>query len=68
MNQPPKDLFFGLGYDPSRDAKVRHYRRFYDTELEEVDDCLGPTPFNVFGIKRGMSRNIAKQDFSSTDP
>ncbi len=31
-----------------------------------MDDCLGPTPFDVFDIHRGRSRNIAKQDFESS--
>ncbi len=68
VNQPPEDLFFPLGYDPVKDAKIRHYRRSYETELEDVDDCLGPTPFHVFDIHRGRSRNIAKADFENIDP
>ena len=36
--------------------------------MEDIDDCLGPTPFDVFDLRRGQSRNIAKADFHSLDP
>ena len=68
VSPPPADLFYPLGYDPQKDAKIKHYRRSYDTELEEQDDCLGPTPFDVFNIQKGKSRNIAKADFDNVDP
>lgn len=34
VNPPPPDLFYPLGYDPQKDAKIKHYRRSYETELE----------------------------------
>ena len=29
---------------------------------------MGPTPFDVFNVQKGKSRNIAKQEFDNIDP
>jgi hypothetical protein len=44
---PPAALFIGLGWDEDATTKRRHYRRFYNKELEKIKDVLpNESPFN----------------------
>ena len=55
----------GLGYDPQIDSKRRHYRRYYQTELEEVTELIEESPFEEYPIKRGQSRGLSPSLFGS---
>ena len=33
---PPKEVFMELGYDKEPNDKTKHYRKFYDDELENT--------------------------------
>jgi hypothetical protein len=35
---PPKTMFIGLGWDEDSTTKRKHYRQFYDDELEFVKE------------------------------
>ena len=39
-DSPPQTLFIGLGYDDNPEDERRHYRRFYDDELEYVKEIF----------------------------
>lgn len=53
-NIPPENLYIPLGWDPTPESKIKHYRKFYTEELEDVKDIMPiATPFDQFEIKRG---------------
>ena len=59
--KPPESLYIGLGHDenPPED-KVKHYRRYYPDELENVKELLpNPSPFTSYVIKRGQTRGAS---------
>jgi len=45
INIPPKNLFMPIGYNkkkPERkEEEIKHYRRFYNDELENIEDAPG---------------------------
>ena len=45
-----------IGFNQNPEDKIKHYRRFYPDELENIDDMMGDKPFNEFDILRGASR------------
>ncbi len=60
-NCPPESLFLGLGWDENPESKRKHYRRFYNQELETVKEVMPlSTPFDSFEIKKGQSRGATK--------
>ena len=57
INKPPESQYIGLGWDEDSSTERKHYRRFYNDELENVKDVLGiGSPFNTYQITRGQSR------------
>ena len=57
---PPKAMFMTLGWDEDRDTKRKHYRQFFNDELELVTDIFpsvsvfpSVSPFNTYDLKRG---------------
>ena len=47
VDVPPAALFLGLGWDEDRTTVRRHYRRYYNCELEKQKDVLpNESPFN----------------------
>jgi hypothetical protein len=55
----------GLGWDENPEQKRKHYRRFYNSELENVKEVMPiPTPFATYDLKRGQSRGASKSLFS----
>lgn len=58
---PPESLFMGLGWDETPADARRHYRRYYNDELENIKEVMPEsTPFNVFTLKRGQTRGASK--------
>ena len=62
---PPKEVFIPVGYDPQHDSKQKHYRRFYEDELENIEEVMPRSPFQTFKILRGKARGNSKSWFSS---
>lgn len=63
---PSKELFIGLGWDVDDTTKRKHYRRFFDDELENNKDIFPqPSPFDSFQLKRGQARGLSGGLFSS---
>ena len=60
VDPPPATLFMGLGYDPNKDSKIRHYRKYYTDELENIEEVIPEKPFYEVEIKRGQSRGLKK--------
>jgi len=57
---PPKDsLYIGLGWDKDQHTKRKHYRQYYNDELENIKEIF-PTvsPFSKYDLKRGQSRGL----------
>lgn len=51
---PPEELYMGLGWDEDKDTKRKHYRLFYNDELENVKEIFPKTsPFNTYDLIRG---------------
>ena len=61
---PPDTLFMAMGYNPEHTSNQKHYRKFYDDELENTD--VFESPFNSYDIMRGQSRGASKSWFSRT--
>lgn len=54
IDPPPQEIFMGLGWDENRDTGRRHYRHYYNDELEFVKEVFPkPSPFNTFALKKG---------------
>ena len=55
----------GLGWDKDKDSNQKHYRLFYNDELENIKEIFPkPSPFNSFDIKRGQTRGVKQSVFS----
>ena len=53
-NIPPASLYMGLGWDVDRSTKRKHYRHYYEDELENVKEIFGNgAPFDRFDLTRG---------------
>lgn len=51
----------GLGWDETPEHGRRHYRRFYNDELENIKEIMPvPSPFHTYDLKRGQSRGASK--------
>ena len=58
-------MFIGLGWDEDETTGRKHYRSFYNDELENNKDIFPkPSPFDSFEIKRGQSRGLNKGLFT----
>jgi len=54
-------MYLGLGWDEDRTTKRKHYRQYYQDELENIKEVFPqPSPFNTEKIIRGQSRGISK--------
>jgi|688.fasta_scaffold2604746_1 hypothetical protein len=55
VDLPPDSLFIGLGWDEDRTTLRRHYRQYFNKELEKVEEVFpeGPSPFDSYDIRRG---------------
>ena len=55
----------GLGWDEDKESNKKHYRLFYNDELENIKDIFPkPSPFNTFELKRGQTRGVKQSVFS----
>ena len=60
IKKPPETLYIGLGWDEDSTTKRKHYRRFFNDELENVKAVLHfASPFQTYEIKRGQSRGAS---------
>ena len=66
---PPKEVFWPIGYDPQHTSKQKHYRRFFEDELENIPEIMPNSPFQTYPILRGQSRGNSRSWFgrSNTD-
>jgi hypothetical protein len=65
---PPAALFIELGWDEDAQTKRKHYRRFYNRELEKEKSVLPKeSPFNQYDLKKGQTRGGKKSLFSLGD-
>lgn len=60
---PPNKLYIGLGYNPTHESDSKHYRKFYEDELENVKSLMPKSPFKEYKIFRGQSRGLSKSWF-----
>ena len=42
-----------LGFDENPDSKSKHYRKYYDQELEFTKEVMHRKPFEKYDIKSG---------------
>ena len=58
---PPRKLFMPLGWDEDKYTKRKHYRIYFNDELEKIKQIFPrPSPFNTMDIMRGQTRGIEK--------
>ena len=64
---PPSDkLYIGLGWDETRDQNRKHYRKYYEDELENDTDLFETkSPFNTYEMKKGQARGASTGMFSA---
>lgn len=53
---PPSSLFKAIGFNKSRADGIKHYRRYYPDELENVKDTYGAPIINSPFIKESIFR------------
>jgi hypothetical protein len=55
---PSANIFFELGYNRTKGDKIKHYRRFYNNELELVEEIMpGGSPFKLEPAYRMVQKN-----------
>ena len=65
VNAPPSNLYMALGWDEDKYSNRKHYRKFYDDELENIKEIFErPSPFDSYAITRGQSRGAKQGLFS----
>lgn len=64
---PPKEIYMAVGYDPKHDSKQKHYRRFYEDELENINEIMPRSPFQSYEITKGQSRGLSNSWFSDDE-
>lgn len=66
--QPPASIYQAVGYDKEvpedPEAGMKHYRRFFDDELENVAEIFPKRPFLTVDVLRGQTRGLSKGWFS----
>ena len=63
---PPVSLYIGLGWDEFSGQNRKHYRQYYNDELENNKEIFPQaSPFNSYELKRGQSRGASSGMFSS---
>ena len=64
---PPSDkLYIGLGWDETRDQNRKHYRKYYEDELENNEELfVTKSPFNTYEMKKGQARGVSTGMFSA---
>lgn len=57
INKPPASLYMEIGYNPTPPTDLsldkKHYRKFYDDELENCKDIFEESPFYTVNVVRG---------------
>ena len=67
VDPPPKNLYIGLGWDEFKGQNRKHYRQYYNDELENNREIFPtPSPFNSYSLTKGQSRGASKGMFSNT--
>lgn len=62
-NIPPKEIFMPLGFDPEHDSLQKHYRKYYEDELENIKEVMSKSPFQEYSIYRGQCRGLSESVF-----
>ena len=57
-NAPSVAEYVSLGYDPTLESGVRHWRYFVKKELENCPEIMNKSAFSTFGLKRGLSSSL----------
>ena len=68
LPKPPSTLYYEVGFDKAPPEKPedgnKHYRRYYEDELENVKEIFSRFPFHTSDVIRGQSRGLSKGFFS----
>jgi hypothetical protein len=51
-NIPPSEIYIPIGYDQTHESHVKHYRKYYDNELEDVKEIMSFKPFDLYQLKK----------------
>jgi len=64
---PPKDsIYIGLGWDKDQKSGTKHYRQYYNDELENIKEIFpNQSPFNTYDLTRGQSRGLKSSGIMS---
>ena len=66
VDPPSSKLYIGLGWDENRDSNVKHYRKYYEDELENDRELFASvSPFNTYTMKKGQARGASTGMFSA---
>lgn len=70
VDPPSKTLYIGLGWDETSGQGRKHYRQFYNDELENDKEIFPrESPFESYELHKGQSRGGASNGlFSSATP
>ena len=64
-DMPPSNLFMEIGYNRTKEDKIKHYRRFYTKELEKEESVIPSLPFLYENIYRMEKKSTGL--FSSSE-
>lgn len=65
-SKPASALYIGLGWDEDSTTQRKHYRRYYDDELENIKEIFPvKSPFHSIELKKGQSRGLPNGLFAS---
>ena len=64
---PPETLFMAIGHDKTHESGVKHYRKIYNEELENIPRIMGnpnEKPFSCLPISIGQSQQSTSREQS----
>ena len=59
---PPSERYLPLGFDDFPNQGKKHYRQFFDDELENVKSVMPSLPFTHIPVLRGVKRKAKDRD------
>ena len=59
--RPDADLYMEIGWNRRDGPEMKHYRRYFRTPLEAVEELNVKSPFDVYYVNRGEFKDVSKE-------
>ena len=61
IEKPTDQRYWELGFDENPGDMRKHYRMYYEDELENIEEIMPSSPFDTEDISRGQLRGLKKK-------